>query len=149
MTAMLKSQRGLSDLSLLARSQLWANPFCFRSLAPHLEQVGRSTTQETDRDEDPYRPLEVGLRVRRPSYERRGLPGLRRGRRHQDEAHVGDAISGSGPVGAAADARIRFREVEDNDELLVRIVHQVGDPHLWSAEAGLAAALHRPSGTAH
>jgi hypothetical protein len=27
MTAMLKSQRGLSDLSLLARSQLWVNPF--------------------------------------------------------------------------------------------------------------------------
>ena len=26
MTAMLKSQRGLSDLSLLARSQLWGNP---------------------------------------------------------------------------------------------------------------------------
>jgi hypothetical protein len=52
-------------------------------------------------------------------------------------------------VGAAPDARIRFREVEDNDELLVRIVHEVGDPHLWSAEAGLAAALHRPSGTAH
>ena len=37
MTAMLESQRGLSDLSLLARSQLWATPFCFRSLAPHWE----------------------------------------------------------------------------------------------------------------
>jgi hypothetical protein len=37
MTAMLKSQRFLSDLSLLARSQLWATPFCFRSLAPHWE----------------------------------------------------------------------------------------------------------------
>jgi hypothetical protein len=35
MTAMLKSQRGLSDLSLLARSQLRATPFCFRSLTPH------------------------------------------------------------------------------------------------------------------
>ena len=38
-------------------------------------------------------------------------------------------------VGAGPDARIRFREVEDNDELLVRIVHEVGDPHLWSAES--------------
>ena len=46
MTAMLESQRGLSDLSLLARSQLWATPFCFRSLAPHWEWVGRSSTQE-------------------------------------------------------------------------------------------------------
>jgi hypothetical protein len=46
MTAMLKSQRGLSDLSLLARSQFWPTPFCFRSLAPHWEQVGRSSTQE-------------------------------------------------------------------------------------------------------
>ena len=25
--------------------------------------------------------------------------------------------------------------MEDNDELLVRIVHEVGDPHLWSAES--------------
>ena len=39
MTAMLKSQRGLSDLSLLARSQLGAT-FCFRSLAP-LPHPGR------------------------------------------------------------------------------------------------------------
>jgi hypothetical protein len=37
MTAMLKSQRGLFDLSLLARSQLWATPFCFRSFTPHSE----------------------------------------------------------------------------------------------------------------
>jgi hypothetical protein len=37
MTAMLESQRGLSDLSLLARSQLWATPFCVRSFAPHWE----------------------------------------------------------------------------------------------------------------
>ena len=36
MTAMLESQRGLSDLSLLARSQLWATPFCFRSLGAAL-----------------------------------------------------------------------------------------------------------------
>ena len=46
MTAMLKSQRGLSDLSLLARSQLRATPFCFLSFTPHWEQVGRSSTQE-------------------------------------------------------------------------------------------------------
>jgi hypothetical protein len=46
MAAMLKSQRGLSDLSLLARSQLWATPLCFRSFTPHWEQVGRSSTQE-------------------------------------------------------------------------------------------------------
>jgi hypothetical protein len=46
MTAMLKSQRGLSDLSLLARSQLWATRFCFRSFTPHWESVGRSATQE-------------------------------------------------------------------------------------------------------
>jgi hypothetical protein len=45
MTAMLKSQRGLSDLSLLARSAP-GNPFCFRSFTPHWEQVGRSSTQE-------------------------------------------------------------------------------------------------------
>jgi len=35
MTAMLKSQRSLSDLSLLTRSQLRATPFCFRSFTPH------------------------------------------------------------------------------------------------------------------
>ena len=61
---MLKSQSGLFDLSLLARSQLWATPFCFRSFTPHLEQPGRSTTQETDGDEDPYRPLVGPLAVR-------------------------------------------------------------------------------------
>jgi hypothetical protein len=46
MTAMLKSQRGLSDLSLLRGVSIEATPFCFRSLAPHWEQVGRSSTQE-------------------------------------------------------------------------------------------------------
>src|SRR5688500_3296460 len=71
----------------------------------------------------------VGLRVRRPSYERRGLPGLRRGRRHKTRLTL-DMRSPAQVVGAAPDARIRFREVEDNDELLVRIVHEVGDPHL-------------------
>jgi hypothetical protein len=45
MTAMLKS-RGLSDLSLLRGVSIEATPFCFRSLAPHWEQVGRSSTQE-------------------------------------------------------------------------------------------------------
>ena len=46
MTAMLKSQRGPSDLSLLTRSQLRATRFCFRWFTPHWEQVGRSSTQE-------------------------------------------------------------------------------------------------------
>jgi hypothetical protein len=46
MTAMLKSQRGLSDLSLLRGVSIEATPFCFRSFTPHWEQVGRSSTQE-------------------------------------------------------------------------------------------------------
>jgi hypothetical protein len=45
-------------------------------------------------------------------------------------------------VRAAPDARIRFREVEDNDQLLVRIFHEVGDPHLWSAQS---SASHWPN----
>jgi len=38
-------------------------------------------------------------------------------------------------VRATLDARIRFREVEDNDELVVRIFHEVRDLHLWSAQS--------------
>jgi hypothetical protein len=38
-------------------------------------------------------------------------------------------------VRTAPDARIRSREVEDNDELLVRIFHEVRDPHVWSAQS--------------
>jgi hypothetical protein len=32
-------------------------PFCLRSFTPHWEQIGRSSTQKTDGEEDPCRPL--------------------------------------------------------------------------------------------
>jgi hypothetical protein len=62
MTAMLKSQHGLSDLSLLTRSQLWATRFASgRSRRTGNRSADRRRRKTDGGDDDPYRPLEGRL----------------------------------------------------------------------------------------
>ena len=61
------------------------------------------------------------------------LSGSRCAQRREDEAHAW-MRSPAQLVRAAPDARISFRG-QDDDQLLVWIFHEVGDPHLWSAQS--------------
>ena len=65
MTAMLKSQRGLSDLSLLARSQLEQPRFASGRSRRTGNRSAHRRRRKTDGDEDPYRPLEGPVTQRR------------------------------------------------------------------------------------
>ena len=65
MTAMLKSQRGLSDLSLLRGVSIEATPFCFRRSRRTGNRSADRRRRKTDGDKDPYRPLEGRLAERR------------------------------------------------------------------------------------